>query len=110
MHVKHGHGGGMRVGGKFNKVEDLKFDSWSDIYCIGHTHQIGAFPSMVMELRGSRIVARKTVHVLGGSFLKTYVKGYSGYARKLGYHPTKTGVARIDIYPTKDPIDIHCRI
>jgi len=98
--ITHGSGGGRKVGAKANKITDLT--SWvnADIILCGHHHDKFATRTVQLDLdRAGHLVARERLHVLTGSFLKTYKEGTRGYGARELYPPTAIGPVTITIHP-----------
>lgn len=101
----HGWGSAAKIGGKANKLGELFLHARADIYLMGHVHIKDAHVIGQYELAGSRVVKRKKVFGLTGTFLDSAL-----YAYHKGLQPTMAGTLRIDIYPQKRPVDIHARV
>jgi len=101
----HGWGSASKIGGKANKLTELFTHAKADIYLMGHVHVKDVHVMGQYELAGSKIVKRKKIFGLTGTFLDSAL-----YAFQKGYQPTVAGTIRVDIYPVKYPIDIHARV
>jgi hypothetical protein len=103
LYSRHGCGGGRRVGGKANRMEDMKSEVLADIYILSHTHQEMAFPSGTMiALPDPRphLTLMKHLHVNSGSFL-----AWGGYAVQYGFPPSVVGCPFIELHPYRQGND-----
>ena len=84
MLVTHGAGGGRKEGGKLQRVADLQNIADCDIYCHGHTHLPGVFPTRFLRVNNEHRTAAMADHlfVCGGASLD-----YGGYAELDGMKP-----------------------
>ncbi len=101
----HGWGSAAKIGGKANKLTDLFLHARADIFLMGHVHVKDVHVMGQFELHGSKVVKKKKVFGLTGTFLDDAL-----YARHKGYQPVMPGTLRIDIYPQKTHVDIHARV
>jgi hypothetical protein len=104
LYVSHGFGSALKFGGKMNRLIDCIQMIEADIYWMGHNHGKGV--AMTDRLYGSskgyeKIVAHHKVCILGGTYLKTYQRGQSGYGERKGYVPTPIGCMTLKIIPLK---------
>lgn len=95
LYCKHGSGGGRMVGGKANKLAQMKEDVVADIYISAHTHQEMAFPTMICEADNRRrmVIPRPALHINSGSFLR-----WGGYAVEKGFPPSVTGAPTLKLW------------
>jgi predicted MPP superfamily phosphohydrolase len=96
LYSRHGSGGGRRMGGKANKMEDMKQEVLADIYILSHTHQQMAFPTGTMIALpdpSPHMTLMKHLHVNSGSFLS-----WGGYAVQYGFPPSVTGCPFIEMH------------
>lgn len=97
----HGWGGGRQPGGKMNKLRDALAAYDADIILLGHLHVRYRLSAMTYTCTKSRVVVKKRVAVLGG----TYLDG-AGYALRAGYPPAEIGGVMISITPDKNVISV----
>jgi len=95
IYMKHGSGGGSRVGSKANRLEDLKKEVIADIYITGHTHQQMIFPQKIViaDHVNCALIDKVLLFVNSGTFLN-----WGGYAVKKGFSPIVTGCPTIDLW------------
>ena len=98
----HGWGGGRQPGGKMNKLRDALAAYDADIILLGHLHVRYRLSAMTYTCTKSRVVVKKRVAVLGG----TYLDG-AGYALRAGYPPAEIGGVMISITPDKNLIEVN---
>ena len=110
IYVTHGHCGAGKSGGKVNKLEDIATFMDADIILMGHGHKkVIAPPILKLGLnKEGRLVTRKQVAVMCGSFLRSYVENATSYAEKRGYNPCDLGVVKIMLKP--DIHDVHASL
>ena len=115
--IQHGWGGGRRIGGKSNKLEDLVGRYDADMYLAGHTHEIDVFPKKTVAPAGVKkspagVIERVRFAVRCGTALNTYLPddsdGYpvNTYGQRMGYLPTTTGWPVIELQPWHGKIKI----
>ena len=88
IYGKHSNGGGgRRVGGKANKLEDMAGIIDADIYIVSHTHQVMAFRKDFFRCnyRNQAITLTEKLFINTNAFL-----GYGGYGEEHGYTPAST--------------------
>ena len=87
----HGWGGGRTQGSKVNKLNQTAGWFDYDIAMMGHVHERFQWPNtkLLLTTKGKRphIQHQERRNLLTGSYLRTYVDGYSGYGEKLGFPP-----------------------
>lgn len=90
----HGSGGGIRIGSKANKVEDLGKIINCDVYCMSHVHSPLTFKEDYFDADTNKrtITQRTRQFVVSNSFLK-----YGGYGEKKGYVPSAISVPKIHL-------------
>lgn len=98
----HGWGGGRQPGGKMNKLRDALAAYDADIILLGHLHVRYRLSAMTYSCTKSRVVVKKRVAVLGG----TYLDG-AGYALRAGYAPAEIGGVCVNITPDKNRIEVN---
>lgn len=100
LYVNHGNGGGKRVGGKLNNLEDLsKIVGDADLYICGHTHLPAAFRKQVITCNRSNgtTTYRDQLFVNTCSMLD-----WSGsYGDRKGYQPASKELPIITLDPHK---------
>lgn len=90
----HGSGGGVRVGSKANKVEDLSKVISCDVYCMSHVHTPMTFKEDYLKLDTKKgvVVPCTRQFVISNSFLN-----YGGYAERKGMSPSSISVPKIHL-------------
>jgi predicted phosphodiesterase len=84
-YIRHGSGGGgKRVGGKLNNLEDMANIVDADIYCMGHTHQPAAFRKDYhrVSIENSSVKCIERLFVNTASSLN-----FGGYGEEFGFSP-----------------------
>ncbi len=103
----HGFGGGRKMGGKINKLEDIMLSFESDIYLMGHLHTKSIINKNIPYVdKGGNLMAKKKVGAITGSFLKGYVLGASSYVEKALYPASDMGTVEISVNPMSHDIQI----
>lgn len=102
IYASHGFGGGINPAAPLNRLMQMsgKFDA--DIYLAGHTHRkiCGDLDILEMNRRGEpRLMERKQLFGICGTFYKTYEDNSRSYAERNGASPTPTGTLKIRIEP-----------
>ncbi len=98
----HGRAGGKTVGNTINQVDDLKriFPA-ADIYCMGHDHQRGAWPTSILipqySSQGVRIKQKRQLLCRSGSFKKAYEDNTAGYEIGRLLRPADLGAIKVEI-------------
>lgn len=84
MYVTHGGGGGRKVGGKFNRLQDLSGICDADIYVHSHTHVPAVFRERFFRSypTSSTVSLEERVFVNTSAYLD-----YGGYGDVQGYRP-----------------------
>lgn len=98
----HGWGGSSArtLGGTINKYsKDIPF--WdADIYLYGHDHQCKGDKILCNGLSGTKMIDKRKIIALCGSYLKTVHQGTDvSYSEKSGYPPVETGGLVVKIKP-----------
>lgn len=103
IYATHGTGGGRKVGGKVNRVEDLSVIVDADIYIHSHTHTPFAFKEEFLRVNecGSSVY----------NVVKTFVNTaaslvYGGYGQAAGYRPSCTETPHIVCDGTKKKVRV----
>jgi predicted phosphodiesterase len=104
FYVGHGSGGGRKIGGKVNRLEDLKLIVDVDIYIHSHTHQAVIFPGIGLRLdtRNNSVQEIDKLYVNTGSYLN-----YGGYGQHKGYTPLSRRSPTIVLNGTKKEFDAY---
>lgn len=102
IYASHGFGSSLKFGGKINRLIDCIHMVEADLYFMGHNHGKGV--AMVDRFYISntgieKIVAHHKVCILGGTYLRTYQRGTSGYGERKGYAPAPIGGMVVKITP-----------
>ena len=102
--VHHGAGFATTPAGKLTRL--IRFMTYFDanIFMVGHVHdqegrrqiQIGANSAC------TRLIEKKKLGLISGSYLKTYEQGVTTYGEQRGYEPTVLGMATVTISPDKN--------
>lgn len=90
----HGNGGGVRIGSKANKVEDMAKVMACDVYCMSHVHTPMTFKEDYLIADSTHGVVRPATRqfVISNSFLN-----YGGYSEEKAYTPTTISVPKIHL-------------
>lgn len=90
----HGAGGGVKVGSKANKVQDMAKICQADIYMMSHVHLPMVFKEDYIELDKVHYSARQRTRtfVISNSFLD-----YGGYGEQKGLTPTTIAVPKVHL-------------
>lgn len=84
MYLSHGRGGGRRIGGKLNSLQDYAQTIDADCYIVGHTHLPASFKTQTYRITPQR--AQATLHEQ--LFVNTAsALSYGGYGKRGGYQP-----------------------
>lgn len=85
VYINHGRGGGRRVGGKMNALQDYGNIIDTDIYVVGHTHLPAMFKDSAFRVAPSKGQAtlRERLFVNTSSALRYP----GGYGERQGYQP-----------------------
>jgi len=103
----HGSGGGRKVGGKANKMTDIAAFVDADITCMGHHHDRLGVRTVRLGLdKNANFTHTEQVHVLTGSYLKTYQVGSPSYAARELYPPTAIGSPTVLIRPQDRHLEV----
>jgi hypothetical protein len=94
IYVHHGAGGGRKLGGKVNRIEDMSTSfPYCDIYCMGHVHDRIAFVRAALDAceRSDELYSVNRAFGITGTFKKTYQEGTHGYGERAQYPSTSLG-------------------
>lgn len=96
--IAHGAGGGRKVGGKANRLDEVKGKlTHVDFAVYAHTHELFARPVPVLTMDGDD-VGSKIIHTASsGSFLRNYVTDTLGYGERGLYDPLPVGYVYLEI-------------
>jgi len=84
LYATHGTGGGKKIGGKANSLEDMSAIVDADIYLQGHTHQPMAFPQAFYRVSASN----STVVEVDKLFVNSpAILDYGGYSQRGRFRP-----------------------
>lgn len=103
LYINHGHGGGRRVGGKMNSLEDFSQIIDVDCYIVGHTHLPATFKRSVYRISPQRGAAlpHEQLFVNTASALK-----YGGYGDRNGYAPASNSYPVITLDNTSHSMTV----
>lgn len=84
IYINHGHGGGRKVGGKLNGLQDFASIIDSDIFVVGHTHLPASFKQSSYRVHPgkSEAILHEQLFVNTAASLT-----YGGYGKANGYQP-----------------------
>lgn len=97
----HGAGASCTPGGKLNRLVQFMQSFDADLYFCGHVHDQVARqePAIGADPTCKKLVQRRRLGLVSGSYLKTYQQGQMGYGEQKGYRPTNLGSAVALITP-----------
>lgn len=115
VYANHGFGVGITSGASINKLERMAQAAGveADLYFMGHTHKLihEQIERITLSRTGElKLIARDKGFAVCGTYLKTFGKGYSTYAERAGYPPTRTGGLRVKIIPFNHITGVGSRI
>lgn len=89
--IAHGSGGGRKIGGKINRLDEVKGKlTHVDFVVYGHTHELFARPVPVLTFNTD--IESRIIHMASsGSFLRNYVEDTIGYGERGLYDPLPVG-------------------
>lgn len=98
LYLNHGHGGGRRIGGKLNSLQDYALVIDADVYIVGHTHLPASFKTCTYRTVPQRAQAtlREQLFVNTASSLN-----YGGYGKRGGYQPASNSYPIITLCNTE---------
>ncbi len=104
--LHHGAGFAQTPGGKLNRLTQFMDSFDADIYFVAHVHDQAG--KIVVQLGADRtcekIIERRKVGVITGTYLRTYAQGVTTYAEIKGYRPAPLGARFVRITPDKREI------
>lgn len=103
IYVTHGTGGGKKIGGKANRLEDLAGIVDADLYLHGHTHAPMAFKQEYFRVNYSNSSVEQVQKV----FVNTAAAlNYGGYGSSQGFKPSSKDNPVILLDGTKKDIKV----
>jgi hypothetical protein len=96
--IAHGSGGGRGIGGKMNRLDEIKGKiTFVDFAVYGHTHELACRPVPVLDIQDHEINSRIIHMASSGSFLRNYVEGTTGYGERRLYDPLPVGFVYVEV-------------
>lgn len=98
----HGFSCANSDGGAINTLINKSKDFEADIYLMGHCHRkviSNRHKLILSDSNPPRILEKKQVFGVTGTFYNTYAQDCMSYAEKKAYSPTPTGVIKILVQP-----------
>ncbi len=106
LYATHGCGGSRMAGGKINRIESFCDSFDADIVLVAHEHKkivTNKIKIGIKKIDTLKLVHKKQVGCMTGSFLQGYVNDAMTYVERKGYPPTDIGVVKVMIKPfTRD--------
>lgn len=103
IYCSHGRGGGRKIGGKLNSLQDYAQTIDADVFIVGHTHLPASFKTQTYHITPQR--AQATLHEQ--LFVNTAsALNYGGYGKRGGYQPASNSYPII----TLDNIEHHVTV
>ena len=100
LFLSHGFGAGSSPAGAMNALVNKGSTGFlADIYWDGHHHKKMFMFQPILTCLKDKIVEKKRLFVLGGTFNKTYQNGIHNYAERTAYAPAELGSNAIRITP-----------
>ena len=96
IYATHGRGGGKKVGGKANRLEDMLGIVDADIYIHSHTHQPMVFPLSRFRVSASNSTAEQVDCLCLNT---SAAVEYGGYAQQFEYRPASRQFPVAVLYP-----------
>jgi hypothetical protein len=99
--VHHGSGSAATHSGKTNRLKAFRDMTDADVIMVGHCHDARVMPMPRLSANAdcSKIVERKRLGLMTGSYLRTYASGQTGYGEMKGYLPATLGAVAVCIHP-----------
>lgn len=93
IYSHHGVGSSQKGGTLLNRVEDLAISFDSDVYIMGHSHQLGFItkPYLTTDTTGKSLIRKERYFLRIGGFRFARVEGVMGYEERMGYRPNGVG-------------------
>lgn len=101
--VHHGKGAAASVGGKMNSLRDVVSVVDADLVMTSHLHTQLAMPFVKITANEncSQPVAKTTMGLITGTYLRNYQPGHTGYGEKKAYAATTLGATRARYIPSE---------
>ena len=99
----HGSGGGRKVGGKANRLEEMSQTVIADLYVMSHTHKPLSTKSAIFlpDYANNTLNKKNMYYLMTNSFLE-----YGGYGESLGFTPTDNTPTEAVLDGTKRKIKV----
>lgn len=99
----HGSGGGRKVGGKANRLEEMSQIVIADLYVMSHTHKPLSTKSAIFipDYGNNTLNKKQMYYLMTNSFLE-----YGGYGETLGFAPTDNTTTEAVLDGTKRKIKV----
>jgi hypothetical protein len=111
INLHHGHGGGRLAGAKALNMQRRMAFYKADVVIVGHTHDTLILPGAYQDTAGSKVVERKQIGVVSGTFLKSFNQdGPSTYSEVKGYLPMPLAGTEIILRPHARKHDDRIRV
>lgn len=105
--LAHGSGGAITKSAKTIRLERFMNQFNARIYAIGHMHDIIPNEIPYLDLKAGRIIERKKVGAICGSWFTNYTQGLPpSYGEKKTFPPTSLGSPVFIIEPDKDFVTV----
>ena len=104
LFAAHSNVAGRSGGAKVSRLETLLGYFDADIYMIAHGHKKVSHVSTLLSMAKEgkpRLITKKKIGVMTGSYLRSYQKGISTYAEKGLYPPSDLGAIAVTIDPER---------
>ena len=96
--IAHGAGGGRKVGGKTNRLDEVKGKlTHVDFAVYGHTHELFTRPVPVLTFENGNLESKIIHTASSGSFLRNYVAESLGYGERGLYDPLPVGYVYLEV-------------
>ena len=96
---------GKKKGSKINRLRELFGQFDADVYFAGHGHdrvKDDSFVHLTVPNKGTlRLLPKRKIGIMTGSYLRTYQEGSSGYGETALYQPCDMGFLGVTIQPDK---------
>lgn len=99
LYVSHGVTSAGKAGSTLNRLTTMGEKFNADIYMMGHTHKLLAYPQVRLGINKKNLTKQIQYFINTGSFLETYAEGTMSYAEKAQYAPLETGTIELQLYP-----------
>jgi len=97
----HGSGGGRKVGGKANRLQEMSQVVIADVYIMSHTHTPMSMKQQIWlpDYANNSLNKKEMYYLMSNSFLES-----EGYGEKLGMIPVSNSITEIELDGTKRKI------